>query len=229
MSRVLVIPDLHEPFCLPGFRAFCKQVGRRYRTNRTVFIGDIVDLHALSQWDHDPDGKSPGDEYKEAKRGMKRWYAAFPEATVIIGNHDARPFRNAFANGVPSAMMKSYREIWEAPRSWKWKLTSVIDGVLYLHKPPKAGKLIDSCIIKRQSVVSGHLHHSAGVQYHASERDLIFSMNVGAGLDKDSYAAAYAIDFPMKPTIGAGVVIDGRVAHWEPMDLGAHYPRGRAA
>jgi len=227
--RTLVIPDIHEPFCLPGFRGFCKKIEREWKTNKTVFIGDIVDLHALSNWDHDPDGQSGGDEYRTAKKELHKWYEPFPEAIVIIGNHCARPFRQAYSHGIPAAMMKSYREIWGAPKMWRWKLTFEIDGVLYTHEPPKSGALLNSCIIKRQSVVFGHTHHGAGVQYHASERDLIFSMNVGAGLDKDCYAARYAIKFPNKPTIGCGVVIDGRVAHWIPMDLGARYPKGRHA
>ena len=48
MARVLVIGDLHLPAEHPDYYAFIKDVKRKYRTDTTVFIGDIVDHHAIS-------------------------------------------------------------------------------------------------------------------------------------------------------------------------------------
>ena len=48
MSKVLVIGDPHEPVSHPGYRRFCKDLRGKYRTNKTVIIGDICDHHAIS-------------------------------------------------------------------------------------------------------------------------------------------------------------------------------------
>ena len=48
MSRVLVISDLHEPCSRPGALKFCKDLRNKYKTNKTVFIGDVTDWHSIS-------------------------------------------------------------------------------------------------------------------------------------------------------------------------------------
>ena len=58
--------------------------------------------------------------------------------------------------------------------------------------------------------VIGHTHSSAGVHYTANERDTIFGMNVGCGIDVKRYAFAYGKDFPRKPIISCGVVSSTR-------------------
>ena len=46
--RVLVIGDLHLPFCLEGYLEHCKEVYARNLCNQVIFIGDIIDSHALA-------------------------------------------------------------------------------------------------------------------------------------------------------------------------------------
>jgi len=55
MSKVLAIGDLHEPFCLDKYLRFCKNVDRKYRCNKVVFIGDVIDNHYSSYHETDPD------------------------------------------------------------------------------------------------------------------------------------------------------------------------------
>ena len=55
-NRVLVIGDLHEPFCLDGYLEFCKEQYAKYNCNRVVFIGDIIDSHYSSYHESDADG-----------------------------------------------------------------------------------------------------------------------------------------------------------------------------
>jgi hypothetical protein len=50
---------------------------------------------------------------------------------------------------------------------------------------------------------------------------MIFGMNVGCGVDVKAYAMAYGKVYPKKPTLGCGIVIDGKIALFIPMDLGA--------
>ena len=59
-SRILVIGDLHEPFCLEGYRAHCVNVYNRLNCNQTIFIGDLIDNHYSSYHETDANGMSGG-------------------------------------------------------------------------------------------------------------------------------------------------------------------------
>lgn len=65
-NKVLVIGDLHEPFCLDGYFEFCKDVYAIYGCNEVVFIGDIVDNHFASYHETIPDSIGGGDELEFA-------------------------------------------------------------------------------------------------------------------------------------------------------------------
>lgn len=218
---MLVIADMHEPFCKEGYLEHCKKIRDKYQCGTIVLIGDEVDLCAVSQWEKDPDGFSAGTEAEMAQEKMKLWYKAFPEAYVCIGNHTARPFRQARSNGIPRKFMKSYEEAWEAPKTWKWAESWEIDGVFYTHGTGCSGSqgAITIATRHRQNTVIGHIHSQAGIQYSASKIDLVWGMQVGGALDDKSYAAYYAKDQLKKSIVGCGVVLNGKLPIYEPMLL----------
>jgi hypothetical protein len=190
----------------------------------------VVDAHALSFYDHDPDGLSAEDEAQKAYDMIQRWYRSFPMAKVCIGNHDARHMRTANKNGIPSRYIRNYNEIW-GTRSWDWALQHRIDRVLYEHGTGSSGKdaAFNRAMAQRCSLVMGHIHSYAGVKYNANPFDRIFGMNVGCGLDIDAYAFNYAKDFVVRPVLGCGIVIDGQIATFVPMrcSKGEPYHRSR--
>jgi predicted phosphodiesterase len=220
-KNVLVIADTHEPFCKEGYLEHCIAIAKKYNCNEFVNIGDEVDLCGVSQWEKDPDGFSAGTEANLAQQKMKLWYTAFPNMKVCIGNHTARPFRQAKANGVPKKFIKSYEEAWEAPEGWKWAENWEIDNVLYTHGTGFSGAnaAIKIATMHRQNTVIGHIHSEAGIQYNASKIDIIWGMQVGGALDDKSYAAYYAKDQLKKSIIGCGVVLEGKLPIYEPMKL----------
>jgi predicted phosphodiesterase len=93
--NILVIGDLHEPFCLDGYLEFCIEQYETYNCNQVIFIGDCIDSNGFSYHELDPDGMSAGDELSLAIRKITKWYKAFPEADVCIGNHDRMASRKA--------------------------------------------------------------------------------------------------------------------------------------
>jgi predicted phosphodiesterase len=225
-NNIGIIGDTHEPFCHPGYLNFCQEVFDRFACNTIVHIGDEVDNHALSYHDHDPDGMGASKEAELAQKAMERWYKVFPEVKVCVGNHSALPFRKAMTHGIPKRFLKTYEEIWSAPKGWKWELQWEIDNVLYEHGTGSSGANghRNRAVANRQSTVIGHSHSFGGVSYMASRNDIIFGMNVGCGIDTDAYAMAYGKQFPKKPTLGCGVVLDGgKIAIFVPMDLGTKY------
>lgn len=216
-----IIGDIHEPFSHPRYMEFCQDTFRDWKVDRVHFAGDVVDAHAWSFHDSDPDGLSAGSEYEYAKRKIAKWHKAFPEASVSIGNHDNRHYRAAKKVNIPAAMLKPYRQVWKTP-GWKWRDRFTIDGVVYTHGTGNSGKnaALNLAMAQRASVVIGHIHTFPGVQWHASSNDRIFGMNVGCGIDCRSYAMAYSKDFKNRPVLGCGVVIDGRFPFFEPMPCG---------
>ncbi len=220
-ANVLVIADTHEPFCKKGYLEHCIAMAKKYNCTEFVNIGDEVDLCGVSQWEKDPDGFSAGTEANLAQIKMKHWYKAFPNMKVCIGNHTARPFRQAKANGVPKKFIKSYEEAWEAPDGWKWAENWEIDGVLYTHGTGFSGPnaAIRIATRHRQNTVIGHIHSEAGIQYSASKIDLVWGMQLGGALDDSSYAAYYAKDQLKKSIVGCGIVLGGKLPIYEPMIL----------
>jgi predicted phosphodiesterase len=203
MSKVLIIGDIHEPFCLDGYILHCKNVYKEFNCNKVVFIGDIIDSHYSSFHSTDPDGMSAKDELNLSIKKLRKWHKAFPKATVIIGNHDRIVARKALANGISAKWIKEYKDVLEVP-TWNFKTDETIDNVLYVHG--EGATAFTKAKTLFQSVVAGHTHTKCYIEYMNN----IFGMQVGCGVDKDSYAMAYAKNYA-PPQIACGVVIDGKL------------------
>ena len=131
-SRVLVIGDLHEPFCLDAYLDHCQETFAKHNCNQVVFIGDVIDNHYASYHETDTEAMGGADELDLAIRRIKRWFKAFPKATVTIGNHDRIIMRKAQSSAVPKKWIKAYKDVLETP-TWKFVDRIVIDGVQYVH------------------------------------------------------------------------------------------------
>ena len=214
-SRILVIGDLHEPFCLDGYLQFCKDTYAKHNCNRVVFIGDVIDNHYTSYHETDADGLGGGDELEIAIKKLKRWNKAFPKADVLIGNHDRIIMRKAQTSNIPSKWVKSYKEVLETPE-WNFIDRVVYDNVQYVHG--EGGTAHTKCRADMMNTVQGHLHTQCYVQHFVGQNFRVFGMQVGCGINNDAYAMAYA-KRGKKPAIGCGVVLGGKVAINELMDL----------
>ena len=206
-KNVLVIGDLHEPFCLDNYLSHCIETYNKYKCNEVVFIGDIIDNHASSYHETDPDGHSAGQELKMAIQRIKEWYKAFPKATVIIGNHDRLIMRKAYSSGLSKLWIKDYAEVLGTP-GWNFTESIEIDDVLYIHGEGGTAR----ARVRRdlQSIVQGHLHSQAYIDWCVGAKFKLFGMQVGCGIDHKSYAMAYGKEGP-KPAIACGVVLQGEV------------------
>ena len=206
-KNVLVIGDLHEPFCLDGYLEHCIETYNKYKCNEVVFIGDIIDNHASSYHETDPDGHSAGQELKMAIQRIKQWYSAFPKATVIIGNHDRLIMRKAYSSGLSKLWIKDYAEVLGTP-GWTFTDSIEIDNVLYIHGEGGTAR----ARVRRdlQSIVQGHLHSQAYIDWCVGAKFKLFGMQTGCGIDHRSYAMAYGKEGP-KPAIACGVILQGEV------------------
>ena len=214
-KRVLVIGDLHEPFCLDGYFEFCKDIYNKYKCTDVVFIGDIVDNHFSSYHETIPDSIGGGDELEFAISKLKKWHTYFPNATVIIGNHDRLIMRKAQTGGISSKWIRDYKDVLEVP-TWNFVDRHVIDNVQYLHGEGGTAKV--KCKSDMMSTVQGHLHTQAYTEWFVGANFKIFGMQIGCGIEWKHIAFSYS-KYGKKPAIGCGVVINGTTAINELMEL----------
>lgn len=215
-NRILVIGDLHEPFCLDAYLEHCIYVYSKYNCNRVVFIGDVIDNHYSSYHEVDPDGLGGGDELDLAIKRLSRWVKAFPVADIMIGNHDRIIARKAFSSGIPKKWIKEYKEVLNAPE-WNFTESIIIDNVLYQHG--EGGTARSKMRKELISTVQGHLHTQGYIDFQVGRNYKIFGAQIGCGIDKDAYAMAYGKNFG-KPFISCLVVLNsGTLPILEPMEL----------
>ena len=161
-----------------------------------------------------------GLELERAIERVHKWYMAFPKADVLIGNHDRIIMRKAFSSAIPKEWIKSYNEV--LGTKWNWVESIVYDDVLYEHG--EGGQAKTKAKNNMMSSVCGHTHTSCGVEWFVGKKYRVFAMQVGCGVDADTYAAAYAKNFK-KQAIGCGVVLGGHTAINVLMPLGKPKPK----
>ena len=201
-KNVLVIGDIHEPFCKEGYLEFCKAQQVKFGCTEVIFIGDLIDNHAQSFHDSDPDGLSAQEELTLAIKKLEAWYKAFPKATVCLGNHDRIVARKMMKVGISQRWMKPLGEVLNTP-NWNFVEEVEYNGVLYVHG--ESGTAYKKAQQEFKSVVQGHLHTEGYVQFLNGGKN--FAMQVGCGIDFSSYAFAYA-QRGKQPIISCGVVLD---------------------
>lgn len=218
-SIVGVVADLHIPAVMPGYREFCMKTFAKHGVTEVVFIGDIMDHHAMSRHISEPTADGAKSEFEKAKAILKEWSSVFTHAKICEGNHDMIVKRQAKEVGIPDLYLKSLNEVYELPDTWKWAYSHVIDGVHYDHGLGSSGMYGCKNTAQKMgcSYVQGHTHANAGVFYMSSEVRTIFGMNVGAACDDSNVALSYGRNFKQKQTPGVGIVRSGKEAMFIPM------------
>ena len=186
MRNILIIGDLHEPFAKKEYLKFCKDVYKQYKCNKTIFIGDVIDNHYSSYHETDPDGYSAGEELRQATDRLAKWHKEFPNADVTIGNHDRMAIRKAMTAGLSNKWIKNIQEVLQVP-TWNFRTSFVYDNVKYVHGDKRVTART-AALKTGQSSVQGHRHMESYVWNNEST----FGMQVGCGVDVETYAMAYA-------------------------------------
>ena len=206
LDNVLIIGDLHTPFDLDAYFNFCVNVSKKYNTTKTIFIGDIIDNHAISNYSPNPDGYSAGDELKLAKKRIQKWYKQFPNATVTEGNHCQRISKKVLVNGIPSMWIRELKDVLETP-NWDFVDEYEYQNIVYIHGYTYGEKAaFDQALYRGKSVIQGHVHSQSSIIYVNQN---VFGAICGSGIDNKKYAFNYSRGFKKAPMISCIVVIDG--------------------
>jgi len=215
-NRVLVIPDLHCPWHHPDALRFLCAVRDRYHTTETLCLGDEIDGMAWSRYPKDPDAPSAGKELEESIAALTPFYREFPVMKVCESNHTVRLWKRGYEAGLPASFLPTMARVLRAPDGWEWRNRWEIDGVLYHHGDMGVSGFTAHIQLMRklkQSVVIGHIHSYAGVNYEGG----LFAMNTGCLIDTAAICFKYAKNMAISVSLGCGIVIDGKQAHFIPM------------
>ncbi len=210
-KSLLVISDMHHPYAHPDLIPFLKAVKAKYKPDTVVCIGDEADFHDSSFHDSDPDLDSAGVELNKAIASLKPVYKLFPKVTVVESNHGSMVMRKALVGKIPRKAIKSYDEILDAPKGWKWEFDTVVKtamGDVYLchGKTGTPGRLASQY---GMSCVQGHFHEKSQITYISTPHKLMFDAHTGCLADDKSLALGYNKVNPKRPIVSLIVVING--------------------
>ncbi|HEY9705642.1 MAG TPA: metallophosphoesterase [Allocoleopsis sp.] len=212
-KSILIISDLHYPYNHPDVIDFLKALDKKYKFDKIISVGDELDYHAISFHDSDPDLMSAGDELQTSINRMKPLYKLFPDMDLVESNHGSLVYRKQKAHGLPRSVIKSYRDILEAPKTWRWHddlliKTNTGDNVYICHG--KSADVLKLSMSMGMSCIQGHYHEKFEIRYWGNKLGLYFGMIVGCLIENSSLAFAYNKLNLKRPVIGCGGIINGQ-------------------
>lgn len=190
-SRVLVIGDFHAPYNHIDAVAFLTEINRIYRPDRVISIGDEQDKAIIE---------------------LTPLYNMFPVVDILESNHGSLTYRKAKTHGIPRRNFKSYREMLEAPETWRWheSLTITLSNgkpCYFVH-----GKTVNPILLSQtegMNAVQGHYHEKFGVTYWASNSGIIWQAFTGCLVNDSSLAMAYNKLNIKRPILGSLLIFNG--------------------
>lgn len=208
MQTTLIIPDLHCPWQHPGAVDFLADVARECKPGNVLCVGDEIDAYRWSSYDHSPESPGPTEELRLARAALAPLYKLFPRVSVCRSNHVYRPYKRAREAGLSQEFLREVGDVLAAPRGWKWAEWWNVGRAIAFHGDGFSGKnaALSAAQNFRRSVVMGHVHAFAGVQFSCGPVDQVWGLNVGCLIDQHALAFEYARHNSARPVLGCGIV-----------------------
>lgn len=219
-SRILVLPDLHFPYCHPDALDFLHKLKVILNPTRVICLGDEVDLHAISFHDKDPDLDNTGRELLLAMGYIDTLHELFPQMDLCESNHGSLFYRKAKHHGFPRHVIKSYNDVLGVPKDdWRWHGEIILElpngrKCKFVHSV--SGNVLASSQLCGMSLIQGHYHSSFELRYWDAGHGLNFACTAGSLVDDTSLAMAYNKLHAKRPIMGA-VFIENSLPHLIPM------------
>lgn len=178
-----------------------------------VTVSGNCDKHALSFHDSDPDLMSAGDELQATIKQLQPLYKLFPRLDLVDSNHGSMIYRKGLHHGVPRKYIRSYGEVLDAPKGWKWSndLTIRVPGGEQVYICHGLSSNIMKVVAQRgMCVIQGHYHTLASIGYLGNPNHLLWGLQVGCSIDSKALAFAYDRLNVSRPIISHGGIIDGQ-------------------
>jgi predicted phosphodiesterase len=208
---ILVISDLHIPYHHKDSFAFLKEIKKIFKPDTVVNIGDLLDFHAISMHDSDPDLPSAGGELSMARGYISELEGMFPEVTEVHSNHSSLVYRRAIKYGMSRQFLRPYGDFL-GTKKWKWVddltlTTSNKERVHFTHG--KSANVLKIAQSMGMSVVQGHYHSKFSLEFTANPDKLYWGVQCGCLINQKSLAFEYARNFPNRFILGCAVIVEG--------------------
>jgi hypothetical protein len=116
----LVISDLHIPYHHCDSFDFLSAIKKEFKCTEVLNVGDMLDHHAGSYHEAEPDALDPESEYYAAQKYGRELQSIFPQMIITQGNHDKIPQRKLKTVGLPSSMVSDYNALYGFKDGWQW-------------------------------------------------------------------------------------------------------------
>ena len=212
MNRcVLVISDLHIPYHHKDSFDFLREIKKQFKPDFVVNIGDLLDFHAISFHEHNPDLPSIGDELTVSKNYIKELESIFPNVTEVHSNHSSLVYRRAIKYGMSAQFLRPYGEFL-GTKKWQWvddlKL-QMCNGKSVYFTHGRSADVLKVSQTMAMNCVQGHYHTKFSIGYWANPDDLYWGMQVGCLINQKSMAFSYAKNFNTRFVLGCGIILNG--------------------
>jgi hypothetical protein len=209
-SRILVIPDLHFPYCHVDALDFLHKIKKTINPTRIICLGDELDYHAMSFHDSDPDLDSSGTELVKGLGYIDTLHELFPKMDLLHSNHGSMAYRKAKHHGMPRHLLKSYNDVLGVSiDDWRWHELIVV--VLPNGRKCKFVHGVSTNILAASqsigmSLVQGHHHSLFELRYWDAGEGLHFGITSGCLIDNTSMAFAYNKLHKTRPLMGVTLI-----------------------
>lgn len=119
-GNTLVISDMHLPYQHRDAFDWLWALHNEYDFQQVLNVGDLIDHHAGSYHESEPDAPDAETEYLLAKRSAQELQQMFPDMVTTNGNHDNIPKRKLKTVGLPPSMVSDYNQLYDLEDTWKW-------------------------------------------------------------------------------------------------------------
>jgi predicted phosphodiesterase len=212
-SKLMVLSDLHSPVNHPDAIDFIIELKRQFKPDLVCSVGDEVDLGAFSYHEKDPSLPSPGHELEQAIEILRPLYKEIPRMIIAESNHGSLIHRKAKTAGLPVRVLKSYREVLDAPEGWEWRFEIQVqfpDGDKCLIHHSYGSNALLAAQRRGVSTITGHTHTQQSISFWQNLDKTYFAMVVGCLVDETSMAMSYSKNNVGRPLLGCGVVESGQ-------------------
>jgi len=212
-SRVLVIPDTHAPFQHKDAWIFLKAVKDKYKPDHVIHLGDEIEGASLNFHEKSPDALfTPTMELCEAIVQLQPLYELFENVVVLESNHGSLLYRRAKFGGIPKSVLKSYREVLEAPPGWEWKyeyFCKFSNGRLGYFHHGHTGNVLANSQKRAMNYCMGHHHSLFEIRWWNNGMKLYWSVSSGCLIDIDALCFEYGKNSLGKPMLGCTMILNG--------------------
>lgn len=212
-SKMLVLGDLHAPVHHPDAIDFIIELKRMFGPDLVCSVGDEIDLGAFSYHEKEPCMPSPGHELEQAIEALKPLYKEIPRMIIAESNHGSLVHRKAKTAGLPNRVLKSYREILEAPIGWEWRFEIQVqfsDGEKCIIHHSYGSNALLAAQRRGVSTITGHTHTQQSISFWQNLDKTYFAMVTGCLVDETSMAMSYGKNNVGRPLLGCGIVENGQ-------------------